>query len=471
MLRRDFFKNATLATGSMALPFVSLKALAAGERPEQFFVYYHCSGGWDPTSLLDPKGDADRGDNRGDDSRVNKFTASQILSRGNIRYAPLWINNQYIDDADVGVVDPSAEFSDELFSLNTLNNSISNNTNTRNSAQTGLYNAFMKHYQNKLRIINGVNHQTNSHTTGRRNASSGTNEMDYPNFSALYAAQFDSSMPMAYITDGAGYNFSAGLVPETRLDSLAAIEYLANPNKFDDNNNYFEDSIMQRLKAARSQREFDILKSEALVSRKQQILLSQQAKGENELAELIEAISPSGGGAAAGLNSRQQQMSIAAGAFSKGLAASCHISSRGGFDTHGDSDNRQSAALRGTLSDLHHLWQQLELQGVADRTTVLVGSDFGRTPWYNSNNGKDHWNVSSMMVMGNGVVGNTVIQASDALVNAIKVNPVTFLPDDNGVTITPAVVHQSLRNVFNISNSAFAKEYSLNAEAINLFTS
>ena len=163
-------------------------------------------------------------------------------------------------------------------------------------------------------------------------------------------------------------------------------------------------------------------------------------------------------------------MSIAAGAFSKGLAASCHISSRGGFDTHGNSDNGQSTALRGTLSDLHHLWEQLELQGVAERTTVIVGSDFGRTPWYNSNNGKDHWNVSSMMVMGNGVVGNTVIQASDRLANAIKVNPVTFLPDDNGVMITPALVHQSLRNTFNISNSPFSKEYALAGDFIPLFT-
>ena len=55
---------------------------------------------------------------------------------------------------------------------------------------------------------------------------------------------------------------------------------------------------------------------------------------------------------------------------------------------------------------LQQLWVAAEVieQGRADKIIVLVASDFGRTPSYsdfsqpfNDTNGKDHWNVTSML--------------------------------------------------------------------------
>ncbi|MBT8147719.1 MAG: DUF1501 domain-containing protein [Gammaproteobacteria bacterium] len=71
---------------------------------------------------------------------------------------------------------------------------------------------------------------------------------------------------------------------------------------------------------------------------------------------------------------------------------------------------------------IDHLWDQTEQQGLQDKVTVVVGSDFGRTPFYNSARGKDHWNVTSMMAMGAGVRGNRVAGATDAHVDALAVN-------------------------------------------------
>ncbi|BCE01131.1 DUF1501 domain-containing protein [Marinicellulosiphila megalodicopiae] len=464
--RRNFIKNMTLSSGMMTMPLVAQNAVAAGSKPDQFFVYYHCSGGWDPTSFIDPKGDADRGDNRGDDSRVNKFTADQILQRGNLRYAPLWINNAYVDDANIGVTDPDEILSDDEFALNTLNDALNADATIRTAAQEGLYNAFVYRYQNKLRFINGVNHQTNSHQTGARNATSGTNGDGYPNFSALYAAMFDGELPMAFITDGQGYNFTADLVPESRLDDVNNISYITDTNKIDANYNYYDADIYDLIENSREQRNQHLLSKTELPSKLRRVQLTQAAKAGGELQQLIDALSVDGSLTVTGLNNQQRQMSIAAASFANGLAASCHIASNGGFDTHSNSDNGQSANMREVCADLHHLWQQLESKGIADQTTVIVGSDFGRTPWYNTNNGKDHWNVSSMIAMGNGVTGNKVINGTDALVNAVPVNSNTLEPDANGVILTPAHVHQALRQLFNVTGSGVDAAFALDAQVI-----
>jgi len=469
--RRNFIKNMSLTSGMMSIPLISTHASAAGAAPDQFFVYYHCSGGWDPTSFIDPKGDADRGDNRGDDSRVNKFTTEQILQRGNLKYAPLWINNAYVDDANVGVTDPDSVLSDDEFSLQTLNNALNSDNTIRNAAQEGLYNAFVYRYQEKLRFINGVNHQTNSHQTGARNATSGTNADGYPNFSALYAALYDDELPMAFITDGQGYNFTADLVPESRLDDVNNISYITDPNRIDANYNYYDQDILDLIEQSRAQRSTQLLSNIDLPSKLRRIKLTQAAKAGGELQQLIDALSVDGSLEVPGLNNQQRQMSIASASFANGLAASCHIASNGGFDTHSNSDNGQSANMREVCSDLHHLWQQLEAKGVADKTTVIVGSDFGRTPWYNTNNGKDHWNVSSMIAMGNGVTGNTMINATDALVNAVSVNPNTMQPDENGIVLTPAHVHQALRQLFNVSGSGVDSAFSLDAQVTSILNS
>ena len=44
---------------------------------------------------------------------------------------------------------------------------------------------------------------------------------------------------------------------------------------------------------------------------------------------------------------------------------------------------------------VNYLWVYAEEHGVADRMVVVMGSDFGRTNFYNSVNGKDHWPIGS----------------------------------------------------------------------------
>ena len=102
------------------------------------------------------------------------------------------------------------------------------------------------------------------------------------------------------------------------------------------------------------------------------------------------------------------------------------------------------------------LWTLAEEKGLADRITLVIGSDFGRTPYYNSEDGKAHWPIGSVMVMAkNAPWGNRVLGSTDEVQNAQPTNPSTFVRDDTGGTIIyPKHVHKSLRRYLGLENTA-----------------
>lgn len=106
---------------------------------------------------------------------------------------------------------------------------------------------------------------------------------------------------------------------------------------------------------------------------------------------------------------------------------------------------------------------------MADKTTVIVGSDFGRTPYYNSGNGKDHWQVTSMLAIMPTETGGRVFGATDARFNAMKVNLQTGLADSQGEVLTPAIVQKQLRKLVGINNSSLLAAYPLTGSEANIF--
>ncbi|MCX7701876.1 MAG: DUF1501 domain-containing protein [Gemmataceae bacterium] len=62
------------------------------------------------------------------------------------------------------------------------------------------------------------------------------------------------------------------------------------------------------------------------------------------------------------------------------------------------------------------LIEDLAERGLLDRTLVVVFGEFGRTPRFNANGGRDHWpRVFSIVLAGGGVKQGHVYGASDAL--------------------------------------------------------
>jgi uncharacterized protein (DUF1501 family) len=160
---------------------------------------------------------------------------------------------------------------------------------------------------------------------------------------------------------------------------------------------------------------------------------------------------------------------LAVSAFKSGVAAVATLP-LGGFDTHANHDRDQPKQLAKLWKGIDFLLAEAEAAGLLGQLYVVVGSDFGRGPTYNSENsgaGKDHWPVTSMMVMGPGIPGNRVIGATDAGAGARPIDPAALTPSDSGVVLTPEIVHSALRRVAGVES--FDAEYPLAGPVVPLF--
>ena len=429
MYRRQFLRYLGGSGLGLALP-MSLTYAQDGS-PDRFWITVNAGGGWDPTYFIDPKGDRPRLDGRGP---VNRYSTQAITSAGNIVFPSSY---------PTGITAPDA-----------------------NSAGH-FANFFPKHAQNLL-VINGIDTQTNNHDAGSRFVWSGKIEEGYPSFGALAAAATAPNEPLSYISNG-GYDNTASLVAPARIGGGEVFQQLAYPNALrpweeesDRRGEYFHPVIYSEIQAARAARLQRSAGSSSLPLKKAQLAEVMMARtGDNNLNRLVKLLPDR---VSSGL---EGQAEVAIAAFASGVAVSANMH-MGGFDTHGNHDQNHANRLTQLLEGIDHLWQQIEMNNLQDRVTVLVGSDFGRTPFYNDGNGKDHWNVTSMMAMGAGVRGNRVIGGTDDHVEALKINPVSLSLDANGITLTPEHIHVALRQLAGV-NSDLTGSFGISQSYINLF--
>lgn len=86
----------------------------------------------------------------------------------------------------------------------------------------------------------------------------------------------------------------------------------------------------------------------------------------------------------------------------------------------------------------------------------------GRTPTYNTGNGKDHWSIGSAMFLGRGIKGNRVIGATDEKQFAVSLDTKTLkLDKEKGVRVRPEHVHESLRELAGIADHPSSKKFPL----------
>ena len=167
-------------------------------------------------------------------------------------------------------------------------------------------------------------------------------------------------------------------------------------------------------------------------------------------------------------NALKQQAQLAIASYKAGIAVSANLRI-GGFDTHGNHDMNQFAALKRYFEGVDYLIEEAERQGVSDKIVILMGSDFGRTPGYNAGNGKDHWSVTSWVLYGQGIPGNKLVGTTDAQHRPIAVDPNTLEPLEEGDRITPAHVHKSLRKLADVHTHEYSAMYPLGVNEMPLF--
>lgn len=419
--RRHFIKLLGASGLAMGSPIPScVFAQAAAAAPERFWVFFSASGGWDTSSLLDPKGDIDATGK----GVVNNYRRDDIREHGNIRYAPWAV-------AD----DP------------------------------GTYDRFFQNYGSELLVVNGIDMQTNAHSVGQSKIWSGDGSKSYPCLAALIAACQAPELPLTFISNGY-YDGTAGIVPKTRVDNVSTLFGLALPNRVSQTNQqtYFHPEIDAMLSNVENQRLLATMEHEALPQRvSQQGQLYTVRQSASDIARLIEKLP-----ADISSNRLLRQAQIACAVFASGIGISANLN-HSGFDTHSDNDLRVSQRNEELLLAVEFLLQEAERQGIRDKVNIVIGSDFGRRPFYNNDAGKDHWPIGSAMMLGPDIRGNLTVGATSDGLEARKINKSTLALSDAGSVITCEDVNHSLRVAAGINDNPTAQHFAVQGIYLDLF--
>ncbi len=132
------------------------------------------------------------------------------------------------------------------------------------------------------------------------------------------------------------------------------------------------------------------------------------------------------------------QIDVAVEALEQDLSQAVMLNTRMGWDTHSDN-YRQGEMHEAMFGQLARLVDEMKARPgraagtrLIDDTVLVVLSELGRTPRMH-NGGKDHWPVTSAMVIGAGVTGGVVIGATTAGSEAVAVDLQTGSASEGGV--------------------------------------
>ena len=302
---------------------------------------------------------------------------------------------------------------------------------------------FMDQFANKSVIINGIGVGSISHTKCERLIFTGSRLQKSPDFGSIIAQRF-STLPLPYailtgprMTGELGYNvsrvdqtFVSILRQESVVDYGLVQSYLSRDTSESASARMGEywDTLDRRQ---RLQESVDLFPSTISSNPADQIDLSLNLLSNNVTAvSMIQILPPP---------------------FHQ-------------WDTHSTNDNLQSGCFDYLFQYVYQLASQLQStldntgQPLIETTTVVVLSEMGRTPVYNSNAGKDHWPYTSMLMFGNNIRGGTVVGATD---DRLITAPVTLddgQPASKGVSIQSAHVLAGLLTAFNIDPGDYFTE-------------
>lgn len=363
-----------------------------------FFVGFGADGGWDPTGFCDPHANLHNG-----------YAADGIVAAGGLQYANVGANA-----------------------------------------------AFFDRFADKLLVLNGVDTSTNSHAVGRRHTWTGRQDDGHPHWAALAAGTHGPQQPLSFIAEGT-YSFTEGVVAQSRVSNNDVLTELSfpdrvNPAMAEDLSTYQSGPANEMIADWRSNRLAQMEHEQHLPRNRAAINnLITTRSGANEL-EQLQAYLP----VEMSTNEVERQIQIAVAAYRAGIAVSATFSI-GSFDTHTNNDAAQDSIRATLLGHVAFLWDEAERQGVAEQVLCAMGSDFGRTNEYNGSNGKNHWPITSMMLMGYGIEGNRTVGSTDDQQFGQMIDPDTLAPSTDGVMLRPGHVHAALREVIGVSDELDAR--------------
>lgn len=280
---------------------------------------------------------------------------------------------------------------------------------------------FFTKYASQAAVVRGISVASVAHQECVKRMATGTRNETNPDMGAIVAHDNGNELPLPYLILGdtafAGqYAVSAG-----RVGATNQIIALLDPAQAYPTNG--------RLPIATSNAEDAILKKYADASANR-MRATRGANGYNRkrVDDFVESIARGKKleGVRDGFGNRgrtlllDNQIDLALDALQRGISQSIMMNTRLGWDTH-DTNTDQAGFHETTFAGLTKLLDGLAARPglnagstMLDDTVVVCFSEFSRTPKLNANLGKDHWPVTSAVVMGAGVKGGRSYGASTA---------------------------------------------------------
>ena len=352
-----------------------------------FLVVFEADGGWDPTQVFDVHDPSDATD--GVDVDNPGQPASIITTVSGLTYMSNPVTRPAVD-------------------------------------------AYFANWASRTAVINGVNTRSTSHDQSRQLVLTGFLDPTRADFAVMSAHHNGADLPLPHLlVSGASFAGPyAGLSGRLGGAMFEAVEY----DSVGDGQRAFsglgEAYIQQALEFERLA---DASAPAGLVTGRLAEFYDGNARGDT-LAQLATSVN-------VGSNDPVQLATTLGQAFRNGLTSSVTVQRFGGFDTHGDNTGQNGsfqnvfAFLDGFLTALQAEAGAAGAASLLDQTTVVVCSEFGRTPRLNADGGKDHHPWDSYLVAGKRVRGGMTVGKTDGNQEGIKVNFSTGQPDDTGATI------------------------------------
>lgn len=402
--RRQLFGLTAAATAALTLPRRARAASAATRK----FVFVYAQGGWDPTRVF-----ADGFDVTGVDMEV----AAERATAGGIAY---------VDHA----ARPSVR-------------------------------AFFEANHARSVVINGVMVRSIAHEICTMISMTGTSSGVAPDWPAVIAARQGSSLILPHLVLG-GPSFPGNLgVNVARTGSSGQLEALLSGESLDLN-----DVALRSLRRPSQQRIDQFVASRAAAraasahSAREAALTAdfQSAVGHMQaLKDLQYEMDFSTAG------DLESQIPVAIDALTRGVSRCVTLSggTAGAWDTHAANDDLQSPLWESLFAGLLQLQAQLAAspgdQGgtLADETTVVVLSEMGRTPALNGLGGKDHWPFTSVLLFGDGLVGDRTVGGWDSNWYGQPIDSASAEVDEAGQILSAEAVGATLLALADVDPAEF----------------
>jgi uncharacterized protein (DUF1501 family) len=290
--------------------------------------------------------------------------------------------------------------------------------------------AYFQKYAAQTAIVRGISVASVAHQECLKRMSTGTRQETSADMAAVVAHDNGNDRPLPYLILGdtayAGpYAVSAG-----RVGARNQIVDLLDPTT-----SAAEDAILQKYATATANRMKATRGSLGYNKKRVDDFVEGIRRGEK-----LQAVRD-GFGTRGRTLALTSQIDLALDAFDRDISQSVMINTRLGWDTH-DTNTDQSGFHETTFAGLTRLIDGLATRPgsttgstLLDETVVVCYSEFSRTPKLNAQMGKDHWPVTSAMVIGAGVKGGRGYGATTAGVEAETVDFATGARSATGMTL------------------------------------